>query len=45
MNDSSDVKRQNMHHIPLSCESPLEKRLSSIPIEELGSQNMSYLGN
>lgn len=44
MSDSPDVKRQNMHHMPMSCESPLEKRLSSMPPEELEPQNMSYLG-
>ena len=44
MNDSSDTKRQNMHHMPMSCDSPLENRLSSMPPEELEHQNMSYLG-
>lgn len=45
MGDSPDAKRQNMHHMPMSCESPLEKRLSSMPPEEIEPQNMSYLGN
>ncbi|KAJ8672893.1 hypothetical protein QAD02_004154, partial [Eretmocerus hayati] len=43
MNDSSDMQRQNMHHV--SCESPLDKRLSSMPIEDSGQHNKSYLAN
>ncbi|XP_023247057.1 patronin isoform X2 [Copidosoma floridanum] len=45
MNDSSDVKRQNMHHMPMSCESPLDKKMNSMPPEDLEPQNMSYLAN
>ncbi|XP_011501000.1 PREDICTED: patronin isoform X3 [Ceratosolen solmsi marchali] len=45
MSDGSDTKRQNVHHMPLACESILEKRLSSMPLEELGPQNISYSVN
>lgn len=46
MNDSTDVKRQNMHHMQqMGCENPLEKRLNSMPPEDLEPHNMSYLGN
>ncbi|XP_058802244.1 patronin isoform X4 [Phymastichus coffea] len=45
MSDSPDVKRQSVHHIPMSHESPLEKRMNSMPPENLDSSNRSYLGN
>ena len=44
MNDNSEVKRQNVQHIPVTCESPLDKRLSSMPAEDVEHQNMSYSG-
>ena len=44
MSDSSDVKRQNPHHSTMTYESSMDKRLSSMPTENLEHQNISYLG-
>lgn len=46
MNDSPEAKSVSArHYLPMSEPSPLEKRLSSMPPEDLEPQNISYLGN
>ena len=42
MNDSSEIKRYN--HSSLASESPVDKRLSSMPPDQIDSQNLSYSG-
>lgn len=53
ISESPEPKRSNVHHIPISCESPTEKRQISAlhaavpapPVDDMKPQNISFIGN
>ncbi|XP_012272704.1 patronin isoform X2 [Orussus abietinus] len=53
MSESPEPKRPTVHHIPVTCESPTEKRQSTTlhtpvpapPVDDMEPQNISFIGN
>ncbi|XP_072763934.1 patronin isoform X3 [Anoplolepis gracilipes] len=53
ISDSPEPKRSTVHHIPISCESPTEKRqvtalhtsVPAPPADDMKPQNISFIGN
>ncbi|KAG5346370.1 PTRO protein, partial [Acromyrmex charruanus] len=51
INESPEPKRSTVHHIPISCESPTEKRqalhtpVPAPPVDDMKPQNISFIGN
>ncbi|XP_043484313.1 patronin isoform X2 [Leptopilina heterotoma] len=53
MSDTPEIKRPTIHHVPITCESPTEKRqISSVhssvpapPVDDMEPQNISFIGN
>ena len=52
MSESSEIKRPTVHHVPITCESPTEKRQNSKihipvpapPVDDMEPQNISFIG-
>ncbi|XP_006608342.1 patronin isoform X10 [Apis dorsata] len=53
MSESPEPKRPTVHHIPIKCESPTEKRqitalhapVPAPPVDDMKPQNISFIGN
>ncbi|CAL7945720.1 unnamed protein product [Xylocopa violacea] len=53
MSESPEPKRPSVHHIPIKCESPTEKRqvttlhtpVPAPPVDDMKPQNISFIGN
>ncbi|XP_076668118.1 calmodulin-regulated spectrin-associated protein patronin isoform X7 [Andrena cerasifolii] len=53
MSESPEPKRPTVHHIPMKCESPTEKRqvtalhapVPAPPVDDMKPQNISFIGN
>ncbi|XP_014601144.1 PREDICTED: patronin isoform X4 [Polistes canadensis] len=53
MSESPESKRPTVHHIPITCESPTEKRqcatlhtpVPAPPVDDMKPQNISFIGN
>ncbi|KAK2582397.1 hypothetical protein KPH14_004717 [Odynerus spinipes] len=53
MSESPEPKRPTVHHIPITCESPTEKRqcatlhapVPAPPVDDMKPQNISFIGN
>ncbi|XP_034944526.1 patronin isoform X3 [Chelonus insularis] len=54
MNESPEVRKPTVHHIPITCESPTEKRQNNTtihtpvpapPVDDMEPQNISFIGN
>lgn len=53
ISESPEPKRSTVHHIPISCESPTEKRqitalhtpVPAPPVDDMKPQNISFIGN
>jgi len=53
ISESPEPKRSSIHHIPISCESPTEKRQAAAlhtpvpapPADDMKPQNISFIGN
>ncbi|XP_043681964.1 patronin isoform X15 [Vespula pensylvanica] len=53
MSESPESKRPTVHHIPMTCESPTEKRqcatlhtpVPAPPVDDMKPQNISFIGN
>ncbi|XP_043262535.1 patronin isoform X4 [Colletes gigas] len=53
MSESPEPKRPTVHHIPIKCESPIEKRqvtalhapVPAPPVDDMKPQNISFIGN
>ncbi|KAI4478252.1 hypothetical protein M0802_014567 [Mischocyttarus mexicanus] len=53
MSEGSESKRPTVHHIPITCESPTEKRqcatlhtpVPAPPVDDMKPQNISFIGN
>jgi hypothetical protein len=53
ISESPEPKRSSIHHIPISCESPTEKRQTATlhtpvpapPADDMKPQNISFIGN
>lgn len=52
MSESPEPKRPTVHHIPIKCESPTEKRqitalhapVPAPPVDDMKPQNISFIG-
>lgn len=52
MSESPESKRPTVHHIPMTCESPTEKRqcatlhtpVPAPPVDDMKPQNISFIG-
>lgn len=52
MSESPEPKRSTVHHIPINCESPTEKRqvtalhapVPAPPVDDMKPQNISFIG-
>ncbi|XP_076245337.1 calmodulin-regulated spectrin-associated protein patronin isoform X13 [Calliopsis andreniformis] len=53
MSESPEPKRPTVHHVPIKCESPTEKRqvtalhapVPAPPVDDMKPQNISFIGN
>lgn len=52
MSENPEIKRPTVHHVPITCESPTEKRQSATmhtpvpapPVDDMEPQNISFIG-
>ncbi|XP_053593724.1 patronin isoform X4 [Microplitis demolitor] len=54
INESPETKKSTVHHVPITCESPTDKRQNNInihapvpapPADDMEPQNISFIGN
>ncbi|XP_033208972.1 patronin isoform X3 [Belonocnema kinseyi] len=53
MSENPEIKRPTVHHVPITCESPTEKRQTATmhtpvpapPVDDMEPQNISFIGN
>ncbi|XP_044587352.1 patronin isoform X3 [Cotesia glomerata] len=54
INESPETKKSTIHHVPITCESPTDKRQNNInihtpvpapPVDDMEPQNISFIGN
>lgn len=54
MSESPEPKKPAIHHVPITCESPTDKRLNNAPlhtpvpappVDDMEPQNISFIGN